>query len=134
MWITGSLINLWLVTQLCIATADLVTDGSVHGFRAGHTVATVIWFVSAATALLVARRLSGATRTIALASGLALITAAVAKLFLFDLAALDGLLRVAAFLVAGIALLVLGVAYAQSLTTSAERQPENAPIPPPPHE
>ncbi|GAB10225.2 hypothetical protein GOARA_054_00005, partial [Gordonia araii NBRC 100433] len=123
-WIAGSLVGLWLVTQLCIATAALATDGSVHGFRAGHTAATVIWFATAAAALLWARRLSGTTSTVATGAGLALIAAAVAKLFLFDLAALDGFLRVIAFLIAGILLLALGVAYAQRLTNRDPQQGE----------
>ena len=120
LWIVGGLVDLALVTALCVTIAELVTGGSVDGFRAGHTAATLIWFGTAAAALLWARRLAGSTRTVALTAGLALITAAVAKLFLFDLAALAGFLRVIAFLVAGILLLVLGVAYAQSLTNDPE--------------
>jgi len=127
LWITGSLVNLWLVTQLCVAVAALVTDGSVHGFRTGHTVATLIWFACAAAALLWSRRLDGPTRSVSLAAGLALITGAVAKLFLFDLAALDGVFRVIAFLVAGILLLGLGVAYAQRLPTRDPAGPDEEP-------
>lgn len=120
LWIAGGLVDLALVTALCVTVAALATGGSVDGFRAGHTVATLIWFGTAAAALLWARRLTGSTRTVALTAGLALIAAAVAKLFLFDLAALAGFLRVIAFLVAGILLLVLGVAYAQSLAGDPE--------------
>ena len=50
---------------------------------------------------------------VVLAAGLTVMAAAVAKLFLFDLAALDGVFRVAAFIVIGLVLLGLGVSYAQ---------------------
>ncbi|WP_051198187.1 DUF2339 domain-containing protein [Gordonia shandongensis] len=129
LWIVGALVDLWLVTQLCVAVAAVATDGSGQGFRTGHTVATVIWFASAAAALMWARRNDGVMRTVALSAGLTLIAAAIAKLFLFDLAALDGFLRVTAFLVAGILLLGLGVAYAQRLTRSEPNTPSPAPHP-----
>ncbi len=119
--IGGGLVMLWLVTQLCISVADVVTGGTATGFRAGHTVATLLWFGAAAAALVRARSQHGRTRTITLSAGLAVIAAAVAKLLLFDLAALDGLFRVIAFVVAGSVLLGLGVAYAQRLTDDGER-------------
>lgn len=52
---------------------------------------------------------------------LVIVAAAVAKLFLFDLAALDGLFRVIAFIVVGLLLLTLGVVYAQSLNSDDGR-------------
>jgi len=45
---------------------------------------------------------------------LALTGAATAKLFLFDLATLDGIFRVAAFIVVGLVLLSMGAGYARS--------------------
>ena len=45
--------------------------------------------------------------------GLVLVGAAVVKLVLFDLAALDGLARVIAFLAAGLLLLLAGTRYAR---------------------
>lgn len=52
----------------------------------------------------------------ALTVGLVLVAAAVAKLFLFDLAALDGVFRVIVFIVTGLMILTLGSVYAKSLT------------------
>ena len=51
-----------------------------------------------------------------------LVAAAVAKLVLFDLVALDGLARVAAFLGAGLVLLAAGTRYAR-LVAEAEKAP-----------
>ena len=116
-WLIGGLIGLWLTTELCVGVAGVATGGSTTGFRAGHLAATLVWFGSAAAALMWARRLQGASRTLTLATGLSVIAAAVAKLFLFDLAALDGMFRVIAFIVAGMVLLSLGVAYAQRFTS-----------------
>ncbi|ALG86147.1 DUF2339 domain-containing protein [Gordonia phthalatica] len=120
-WLVGGLIDLWLITEACISIGNLATGGSVGGFRGGHMAATLIWFGAAAAVLMWARTLTGSARSLALATGLAVLTAAIAKLFLFDLTALAGVFRVIAFIVAGLVLLSLGVAYAQSLT-SGEKQ------------
>jgi uncharacterized membrane protein len=53
-------------------------------------------------------------------TGLVLIAAAVTKLVLFDLIALDGLARVAAFLGAGLLMLAAGVRYARLVARSQE--------------
>ncbi|NKY20273.1 DUF2339 domain-containing protein, partial [Tsukamurella spumae] len=79
------------------------------GARFGHGLATVAWIAVGAFLLLQRRRVWGTASTVA---GLALIGGAVAKLFLFDLAALDGAVRVAAFLVVGVSLLAVGAVYA----------------------
>ncbi|KXO95624.1 Predicted membrane protein (plasmid) [Tsukamurella tyrosinosolvens] len=83
--------------------------GGAEGARWGHGVATVAWITTGAYLLLQRRRDGGTAGTVA---GLALIAGAVAKLFLFDLAALDGAVRVIAFLLVGITLLGVGAAYA----------------------
>lgn len=130
-WLAGGVIDLWLITVLCVSIGGVATGGSAAGFRSGHLAATLIWFGSAAAAMMWARMLRGSARSLALGTGLAVIAAAVAKLFLFDLAALAGVFRVIAFIVAGLVLLSLGVAYAQSLTSAddAEPQPEAVPAP-----
>ena len=69
---------------------------------------TVSWTV-AAIALLLRGIHSAVLRSI----GLVLVGAAVVKLILFDLAALDGLARVIAFLAAGLLLLLAGTRYAR---------------------
>ena len=58
-------------------------------------------------------------------AGLALVAAAVAKLLLFDLVALDGPARVAAFLGAGLLLLAAGTRYARLV---AEAEPSAEPV------
>ncbi|MGX9297720.1 DUF2339 domain-containing protein, partial [Tsukamurella sp. MT6.1] len=101
------------VAALGAATALLANlgwaFGGEEGARWGHGAATVAWIATGAYLLLQRRRDGGATGTVA---GLALIAGAVAKLFLFDLAALDGAARVIAFLLVGITLLGVGAAYA----------------------
>ena len=84
------------------------------GFVAGHAVVTVSWTVVAL--VLLAR---GIRRPALRVAGLVLVAAAVAKLVLFDLVALDGLARVAAFLGAGLLLLAAGTRYAR-LVAEAE--------------
>lgn len=101
------------VAALGAATALLANVGwalgGAEGARWGHGVATVAWITTGAYLLLQRRRGWGTAGTVA---GLALIAGAVAKLFLFDLAALDGAVRVIAFLLVGITLLGVGAAYA----------------------
>jgi uncharacterized membrane protein len=46
---------------------------------------------------------------------MALVAAAMAKLFLFDLGTLDGIFRVAVFIVVGLVLLGMGAGYARLL-------------------
>lgn len=84
------------------------------GFIAGHALATVLWMLTSAWLLL--RGLKSAShRELALRLGLGLAAVSVAKLFLFDLATLDGVWRVVAFIVTGLLLLASGTAYAKAL-------------------
>lgn len=114
--VAGSLIGLWSVTTVAHSAAHLISTDSYAAFRGGHAAATILWGTAAAAALLWARRLSGTDRAVVLSAGLAIMTAAIAKLFLFDLATLDGIFRVIAFIVVGLILLALGVSYAQKLS------------------
>ncbi len=104
--VAAGIVFLGAITAL-LANAGFALAGT-EGMRWGHGLATVTWMAAGATALL--RRRSGdAVLTVA---GLTMIGAAVAKLFLFDLAALDGAVRVIAFLLVGVTLLGVGAAYA----------------------
>ncbi len=49
---------------------------------------------------------------------MALVAAAVAKLFIFDLGTLDGIFRVAVFIVVGLVLLGMGAGYARPADAS----------------
>ncbi|MFI6029138.1 DUF2339 domain-containing protein [Amycolatopsis magusensis] len=96
--------------------AQLLVEGEL-GFLTGHALITVSWTVAALVLLL-----RGIRRKAFRLTGLVLVAAALAKLVLFDLASLDGMARVGAFLGAGLVLLAAGARYARlvSATRSAE--------------
>ena len=97
-------------------TAGVLVGGTGGGFLAGHMAATICWIGMAAALFVYAMRRAGRERrTAPITAGLALTAAATAKLFLFDLATLDGIFRVAAFIVVGLVLLSMGAGYARSL-------------------
>lgn len=97
-------------------TAGVFIGGTGGGFLAGHMVATICWIGMAAALFVHALRLTNRERRAApITAGLALTAAATAKLFMFDLATLDGIFRVAAFIVVGLVLLGMGAGYARSL-------------------
>ncbi len=125
LWIAASGAALYLVTAAIVAVS--ATTGAADGFVIGHSIATIVWMAAATAALLYGLRnlsRSAAIAKVALGSGLLVTTAALAKLFLFDLATLDGLIRVAAFLVVGILLLLTGTRYARAFAEAGAREPE----------
>jgi uncharacterized membrane protein len=107
LWAPACLVGLYGATSLVVTLALLVSDDRT-GFTAGHALVTVSWTVVAL--VLLARGIRTPAPRIA---GMVLVAAAVAKLVLFDLVALDGLARVAAFLGAGLVLLAAGTRYAR---------------------
>ncbi|MFE3191283.1 DUF2339 domain-containing protein [Nocardia sp. NPDC059240] len=116
--------GLYAVTALTVSLG--VATGNPDGFRAGHGIATVVWMAAATAALLYGLRSLARTpqrAKVALAAGLLVTAAALAKLFLFDLATLDGLVRAAAFLVVGVLLLVAGTRYARAYADLEARTP-----------
>ena len=97
-------------------TAGVLVGGTGGGFLAGHMAATICLIgIAAALFVYAVRRAGRERRTAPITAGLALTAAATAKLFLFDLATLDGIFRVAAFVVVGLVLLSMGAGYARSL-------------------
>jgi uncharacterized membrane protein len=110
----GGALIVYSVTLITVTTGVLA-GGTSGGFLAGHMAATICWIAMAAVLFVYARRLPSQRRTIALTGGLALTTAATAKLFLFDLGTLDGIFRVTAFIVVGLVLLGMGTGYARTL-------------------
>jgi uncharacterized membrane protein len=106
----------WLLAGVAVlyGAGGVVLSGSMlavpgrTGFLLGHALITVSWTVAALVLLLRGIDLV-ALRVI----GLVLVGAAVLKLVLFDLSALDGLARVGAFLGAGLVLLAAGSRYAR---------------------
>lgn len=124
LWIAASGAALYLVTAAIVAIG--AATGAKDGFVIGHSIATILWMAAATAALLYGLRnlsRSAAIAKVALGSGLLVTTAALAKLFLFDLATLDGLIRVAAFLVVGILLLLTGTRYARAFAETEPRSP-----------
>ena len=122
--IIAALISLYALTALTV-TAGVTIGGTEGGFLGGHMAATICWMVVAATLLVISisiakghKRFGGIGRNVAVGAGLGLTAAAVAKLFLFDLATLDGIFRVAAFIVVGLILLAVGAGYARALGES----------------
>ncbi len=106
-WLPAGLSALYGAAGLVLTASMLVAPGR-SGFLVGHTIVTVSWTVVAFVLLL------RGIKVVALRiTGLVLVAAAVAKLVLFDLATLDGLARVGAFLGAGVILLVAGARYAR---------------------
>jgi uncharacterized membrane protein len=115
-WVPMGLVGLYGAASVVVNAALLIAP-TPSGFTAGHAVVTVSWTVGAL--FLLAR---GLRRPALRITGLVLVGAAVAKLVLFDLVALDGLARVGAFLGAGLVLLAAGTRYAR-LVAEAEKPP-----------
>jgi hypothetical protein len=113
LWVPAGLVGLYGATSLVVTCALLVSDDRA-GFTAGHALASVSW--TAVALVLLAR---GIRRPAPRIAGMVLVGAAVAKLVLFDMVALDGVARVAAFLGAGLVLLAAGTRYAR-LVAEAE--------------
>lgn len=99
-----------------VLSIGLLISPDRTGFLVGHTLVTVSWTVGALVLLI-----RGIDTVAARVAGLSLVGAALAKLVLFDLSSLDGMARVAAFLVAGLILLGAGARYAKLV---AGRTPE----------
>ena len=117
----GATVLAWVLGLAASATA-IVAVGTllgirlgepVVGFTVGHALATVTWMLAAAWLLL-----SGLDRSrdadLTLRTGLLLSGVCVAKLFLFDLAALSGIVRSVAFIATGLLLLATGSRYAKA--------------------
>ncbi|SNT03409.1 DUF2339 domain-containing protein [Rhodococcoides kyotonense] len=115
-WVLAGIVSLYAMTSatvsLGVAALGVAALGGSEGFVAGHCAATIEWMAIAMALLALGLRSEKYAHT-ALLAGLSLTAAAVAKLFLFDLVALDGLFRVSAFIVVGLLLLFAGTRYAK---------------------
>jgi len=112
-WVPAGLLALYGSTAALLAVGLLISPDR-DGFLLGHVLVTVSWTVAALVLLL--RGIDSVPLRVA---GLSLVVAALAKLVLFDLSSLDGLARVAAFLVAGLVLLAAGARYAKLVAARA---------------
>ncbi|OAK53104.1 hypothetical protein A3K89_24155 [Rhodococcoides kyotonense] len=123
-WVVAGLVSLYAMTSATVALGVAALGGST-GFVAGHCAATIEWMVTAMVLLVIGLRSEKYAHT-ALLAGLSLTAAAVAKLFLFDLVALDGLFRVCAFIVVGLLLLFAGTRYAKVFANRDSAPPTSA--------
>lgn len=113
-WVAAAAAAGYAVTMFTV-TAGVVIGGTGAGFFGGHMAATICWIAVAAGLLGYAARRPRAQRSLPIGGGMALVAGAMAKLFLFDLGTLDGMFRVAVFIVVGLALLGMGAGYARLL-------------------
>ena len=113
-WAGSAAVIIYAVTAFTV-TSGVWIGGKNGGFFAGHMAATICWIAMAAALFIYAARLTKAERSLPIGGGLALVAAAMAKLFLFDLGTLDGIFRVAVFIVVGLVLLGMGAGYARLL-------------------
>ncbi|WP_377644751.1 DUF2339 domain-containing protein [Oryzobacter terrae] len=115
-WVAAWLTGLGASATGLVAAGTLAGAEAGHpvtGFTVGHAVATVTWMLAAAWLLL--RGLDRAADSdLVLRSGLLLSGVSVAKLFVYDLAALSGIVRSVAFIVTGLVLLATGTRYARA--------------------
>jgi hypothetical protein len=121
MWAIAAVVAAYAITTFTV-TAGVLIGGEERGFFAGHMAATICWIVMAAALFVYAARIPRADRSMPLGGGLALVAAAMAKLFLFDLGTLDGIFRVAVFIVVGLILLGMGAGYARLLERQDQQQ------------
>lgn len=113
--VMGGGLAIYAITAFTV-TAGVLAFGTGGGFLGGHVAATLCWIAIAAALFMYALRIPDReNRAAPIWVGLALTAAAMAKLFLFDLGTLDGMFRVAVFIVAGLILLGMGAGYARSL-------------------
>lgn len=113
-WVAAAVAAGYAVTVFTVS-AGVVVGGTGAGFFGGHMAATICWIAVAAGLLGYAARRPKAQRSLPIGGGMALVVAAMVKLFLFDLGTLDGMFRVAVFIVVGLALLGMGAGYARLL-------------------
>jgi uncharacterized membrane protein len=120
-WAGAAAVIVYAITTFTV-TAGVLIGGEGRGFFAGHMAATICWIAMAAGLFIYAARLPRADRSLPIGGGLALVAAAMAKLFLFDLGTLDGIFRVVVFIVVGLVLLGMGAGYARLLEKQDQQQ------------
>ena len=84
LWAGSAAVIVYAITTFTV-TAGVLIGGEGRGFFAGHMAATICWIAMAAGLFVYAARRSREERSLPIAGGLALVAAAMAKLFLFDL-------------------------------------------------
>lgn len=116
-----AVVVVYAVTTFTV-TAGVLVGGENGGFFAGHMAATICWIAMAAALFIYAAKQPRDDRSLPIAGGLALVAGSMAKLFLFDLGTLDGMFRVAVFIVVGLVLLGMGAGYARLLAQQDQQE------------
>jgi uncharacterized membrane protein len=124
-WAGSAAVVVYAVTTFAV-TAGVLVGGTGRGFFAGHMAATICWIAMAAALFIYVARLARSERSLPIGAGLALVAAAMAKLFLFDLGTLDGIFRVVVFIVVGLVVLGMGAGYARILERQDQQQDQSA--------
>ncbi len=109
---TGLSVGLYAVTIVCVSV-PVALGGADTAFHVGHFAATTAWMLAGCGALVLGLA-RPAYAKILLATGLATVASALAKLVTYDMATLSGFTRAATFLVTGVLLLVAGARYARA--------------------
>ncbi|MGJ7909061.1 DUF2339 domain-containing protein [Actinopolyspora sp. H202] len=113
LWILAGVLMLYGTASATMALVSLFQQDR-SGFLTGYVSITLSWVVVA-----IALLLRGITMPSLRIAGMVLLPAALTKLFLFDLATLDGFARVVAFMCTGLVLLAAGVRYARALSADS---------------
>jgi hypothetical protein len=121
-WAGSAAVVVYAVTTFAV-TAGVLVGGTGRGFFAGHMAATICWIAMAAALFIYVARLARSERSLPIGAGLALVAAAMAKLFLFDLGTLDGIFRVVVFIVVGLG---MGAGYARIVERQDQQQDQSA--------
>ncbi|MGZ6778642.1 MAG: DUF2339 domain-containing protein, partial [Mycobacterium sp.] len=117
-----ALVVVYSVTTFTVTAGVLAGGETSGGFFAGHMAATICWIAMAAALFGYASQRAREDRSLPMAGGLALVAGSMAKLFLFDLGTLDGVFRVAVFIVVGLVLLGMGAGYARLLAQQNQQE------------
>jgi uncharacterized membrane protein len=118
-WTVGALVVFAASLGILEGAEAIGTAGVVRDFQLGQTVVSAFWGVLGLVALYAGLRRR--TRTLRY-GGFALFGFSLAKLFLYDLAALSSITRALSFLAVG-AVLLLGGFFYQRLSAELEERP-----------
>ncbi len=113
-----SLVGLYFTMLVIVTLTTWITP--TKGFLIGHAITSISWMILAAVLMI--------QRKAPLGVGITLAIAAIAKLVLFDMAALSGLPRSAAFLLSGILLIVIAALRGRTTPATTENSPAVTPV------
>ncbi len=110
---------IWGVLVTVLATS--VAIGGLSGYHTAQLLISAALMAAAMGALMLGLKPGVSTGTCTVV-GLGLVAGALAKLFLYDLAALDGMIRAGSFMAVGLLLLAAGTRYAQAFARRSSTQ------------